>query len=366
MSPPENLRVLITSHPLDGPGGIVNYVNTLIQCKPDDFSIDHFSVGRNPRQGGSLGNFLFPITDTLRLCRALRKRRPDCVHINTSFRRNALLRDGLLMLTLRVFRFRNVLLFFHGFDDELAHRVKKNRFLLKLFQMTFIPATIFVVLASSFRRLLTNLGVPDQSIKLLTTMFDEKHFDGVNRTRRLDDEIWLVFMSRIVREKGVFETMAAFSSVAEKFPSLRLIFAGDGPLRKELETRAAKLGLDSRIRFVGYVRDREKAQLLLNGDLFVFPTQSEGCPIVLLEAMAAGLPIISHRVGGIPDVFVDEENGILLDEISTASVTSALLRLLSDQNTALRIRRRNSEYAWARFGSQTVATRMYAAYRQLI
>ena len=87
-------------------------------------------------------------------------------------------------------------------------------------------------------------------------------------------------------------------------------------------------GLADRVRFPGYLRGKEKTQVLLNSDLFVFPTyHGEGCPVSLLEAMAAGLPVVATRVNGVPEIIEDGKNGILVDPGNAPALPAAIQRI---------------------------------------
>jgi glycosyltransferase involved in cell wall biosynthesis len=173
-------------------------------------------------------------------------------------------------------------------------------------------------------------------------------------------------MSRFVAEKGIHELLQAFVRLAEEFPGLRLVLLGDGPERPALEARAQEAGLAERVDFAGYVRGHEKAQALVDADIFVFPTfYGEGCPVVLLEAMAAGLPVITHGAGGIPDVFEDGRNGILLSTVTDESVADAVRRMLTAPEDRSAIGAHNRREAWAKYEAGVVSGQMLAAYQEL-
>lgn len=119
-------------------------------------------------------------------------------------------------------------------------------------------------------------------------------------------------------------------------PRIELSLAGDGPLRDELEARAAQLGVTPRVRFLGALREAEIAALLDTADLFVLPSvraadgQMEGIPVALMEAMAHGLPVVSTWLSGIPELVRDGETGLLAEPADPASLRAALARVLDD------------------------------------
>jgi len=362
----DELRVLITAKGLDASGGVVNYVASLMNQFPEMVQCEHLQVGREPHERRMVRDLLFPLLDNFALLRRVRKLRPHCVHINPSFNLKAMLRDGMLLTTLRLMGQRRVVVFFHGWDDDFAAKVLRSPWRRRLFRWIFGWPPVIFVLASSFRETLLALGLAPTQVRVTTTMFDGDIFSGVTRSRGADEEVRLAFMSRFVAAKGIHEVVNAMAALAHEHPGLRLLLLGDGPERLALEDRVASLDLGDRVEFAGYLRGQEKAQALVDSDIFVFPTYyGEGCPVVLLEAMAAGLPVITHGVGGIPDIFEDPRNGILLQRVDDASVVDALRELLSDPQRTAAIGDHNREHAWTHYESAMVSRRMLATYREL-
>ena len=366
MEPDSELRVLITAKGLDASGGVVNYVASLMSQFPAPVRAEHLQVGREPQQRRLGRDLLFPLLDNFALARRVRTVRPHCVHLNPSFNAKAMLRDGALLLTLRAIGQRNVVVFFHGWDEALAARVARSGWRRRLFCWVFGWPPLTFVLASSFRNTLLQIGLEPRRVRVTTTMFDGSLFSDLRRSRSDDGETRLVFMSRFVAEKGIHELLQAFVRLAEEFPGLRLVLLGDGPERPALEARAQEAGLAERVDFAGYVRGHEKAQALVDADIFVFPTYyGEGCPVVLLEAMAAGLPVITHGAGGIPDVFEDGRNGILLSTVTGESVADAVRRMLTAPEVRSAIGAHNRREAWARYEAGVVSGQMVEAYQEL-
>ncbi len=358
------LKVLILSKDLSSPGGVVHFVSFLMDHFSNHIESVHLPIGRAV-QGGMFNSLFFPIINALSLIRALIEERYDCVHVNPSLNRSSLLRDGLFLGILRLMRQRNVVVYFHGWSDSDARRIQESPFLRFLFRSLFGRACIVMVLASRFRKTLLEIGLPEHRVLVTTTMFDGNIFHGLKPKKKRGKK-QLLFMSRFVREKGVYELLEAFSSLAAKHDDVHLVLLGDGPEREGMEQRAGALGIESRVTFAGYLRRGEKAQLLLDSDIFVFPTYyGEGCPVVLLEAMAAGLPVITHGAGGIPDLFTDGENGLLLEEVTPSSIEEAAERLLEDEALCKRMGDHNRRYAWEHFEAGVVTLAIEDVYRRV-
>jgi glycosyltransferase involved in cell wall biosynthesis len=113
------------------------------------------------------------------------------------------------------------------------------------------------------------------------------------------------------------------------------ILVGDGELRGELEAQARRLGLAPHVRFAGW-RDNV-AEVLALADVFVLPSESEGFGRVLVEAMAMGRPVVATNVGGIPDIVLDGETGLLVEPADPAALASAVGALLDEPARAARL-----------------------------
>ncbi len=134
--------------------------------------------------------------------------------------------------------------------------------------------------------------------------------------------------------KGHREFFTALAALSDRFPMEALIIGG-GRRESEVKQLAAELGLAGRVHFLGQ-RD-DIPDLLAALDIFVLPSHSEGVSLALLEAMAAGLPVIATRVGGLPEVVTDGDNGLLIPAKDPEALSQALERLLADPALAKKL-----------------------------
>lgn len=133
-----------------------------------------------------------------------------------------------------------------------------------------------------------------------------KRARGFAETERL-----AVSVARLDPQKDPAALLEAFVKALGAHPEWSLVFAGDGGLRGELEQAAGRLGMSKRVRFLGVIPD--VAGLLQAADLFVLASRWEGTPLAVMEAMAAGLPVIATRVGGVPGLVEDGVSGLLVE-----------------------------------------------------
>jgi glycosyltransferase involved in cell wall biosynthesis len=130
-----------------------------------------------------------------------------------------------------------------------------------------------------------------------------------NNVDPADGTVVAIFVGRLGPEKNLDLLLESFAAVAGSRPRFELVVAGDGPQRKRLEERAASLAVDDRIRFAGMVAHEEVANLLRRADLFVTPSLTEVQPLSVLEAMAAGLPVLGLESAGVGDLVDDGATG---------------------------------------------------------
>ena len=133
-------------------------------------------------------------------------------------------------------------------------------------------------------------------------------------------------------EKDVANLVRATALTAGQADDLRIVVAGGGPCLNDLTSLVSELNVADRVAFRGEVRD--VPSLLADASIFVLPSLSEGIPLTVLEAMAAGLPVVATRVGGIPEVVVHGETGLLVPPADPRALSQAILDLWRDPEKA--------------------------------
>jgi glycosyltransferase involved in cell wall biosynthesis len=137
----------------------------------------------------------------------------------------------------------------------------------------------------------------------------------------------ILYVGRLDVNKGLREMMAAVSRLASGHPRLQLVVVGEGLFEKELRELAGQAGLSGRVRLPGACSSSEVAQWMTASDVFCLPSYSEGCPNVLVEALACGRPVVATAVGGIPEL-VTANCGILVPPRDADQLADALAAAL--------------------------------------
>ncbi len=165
----------------------------------------------------------------------------------------------------------------------------------------------------------------------------------------------ILFVGRLRLRKGVEVLLAALAALRQMGVEARLQIAGDGEHRAAVERTIAELGLADRVELLGRCDARRIAALLAGACCLAVPSIYEGMPLVVLEAMAAGLPVVASRVSGIPEVVVDGETGWLVPPETPAALAAALAALLADPREAARRGTAGRRRAAARYRPAVVA-----------
>lgn len=171
-------------------------------------------------------------------------------------------------------------------------------------------------------------------------------------------------IGRLELVKGHAHLLDAARLVCARYPDAIFVLAGQGQLHEALARQAETLGIGRNVRFLGY-RD-DVAAVLAGLDIFALPSLSEGLPLSLLEAMAAGKPVIASNVGGIPEVIRDGDSGLLARPAAPTELADGILTLLADRLRARAMAENARAIVSARFGMGAMVNAYEGLYRQLL
>ncbi|NEP41127.1 MAG: glycosyltransferase [Okeania sp. SIO2H7] len=208
---------------------------------------------------------------------------------------------------------------------------------------------------------LTNHGIERADLwqRGVDTELFQPHFASAEMRDRLSeghpDSTLLLYVGRLGAEKEIDR----LKPVLEAIPNARLALVGDGPHRKALEEHFA----GTPTHFVGYLRGQELASAYASADAFIFPSRTETLGLVLLEAMAAGTPVVAARSGGIPDIVTDGVNGYLFDPADDDGAIAATKKLLErpEERETLRQNAREEAERWGWSAATQQLRRYYQA-----
>lgn len=203
-----------------------------------------------------------------------------------------------------------------------------------LTRRTLQKADAILTVSEELRRRALELGVLPRKLTAILNGCDFSIFHPADRgeaRRELGveaDAQLLVYVGRISLAKGMKELTETMISLAPSHPRLRVALIGEGNYRAAMESQAAEAGISGRFLFPGTLGSSQIAGWHAASDIFCFPSHSEGCPNVVVEALACGRPVVTTNVGGIPEL-VDESCGIMVPPRDTSALAQALGRALA-------------------------------------
>lgn len=178
------------------------------------------------------------------------------------------------------------------------------------------------------------------------------------------DSLVVGTVGRLVPVKGQRYLIEAVARLVNVMPNLILLVVGNGPLKKDLEIQVKRLKINARVRFLG-LRD-DIPELLSILDLFVLPSINEGMGRALVVAMALGKPVVAARVGGIPDVVIDGQTGLLVQPKDPAALAEAMLKLLKDKPLAKKMGEQGKIWVVPRFDAEAMVNKIKGLYEDLL
>ena len=257
----------------------------------------------------------------------------------------------------------------HGYHEAL----RRIRFYRVLDVIAFRGFARVIAVSEAFRRELIGMGVPASKVVTIHNAIDAEAFrlsaseQGPTVLRRLglsqNDRV-VSNVARLIPEKGHFDFLRAAERVARRFPSVRFLVVGEGSLRPDLENLAAEMGLSDRVRFLGHRRD--VATLMQISEVVVLSSIREYFGNVLVEAAAMSKPVIATGVGGVPEIVVDGQTGLLVPPGDPLALAQAMERVLGDPDRASGMGRRAMALIEDRFSVASVAQATAEVYRDVL
>lgn len=292
----------------------------------------------------------------VRLDRIVREFRPDVVHTHLGGLRYSLPSTFLRRTHAQVYT---------------IHNVKDG---IPLFWTVQIGVRLGVVPVAIAQRVLDSVrsGLPGVEIPLIPNGIPVKRYrtpvvpriEWRGREGIAPDDFAFVFVARMQEQKNHDLLIRVFSRLTKTSRSVRLLLAGDGELRADLEKTAQELGCRDRVHFLGNRKD--VPDLLGAADAFVLSSDWEGNPLCILEAMAAGLPVVSTAVGGIPELVDHERTGLLVPPKDPAALLGAMSRLVTNSQLAHELGAAAARHADETFDVCHMVDAYAALYRRLL
>ena len=305
------------------------------------------------------------VRTALRFRKRLRSGSFDIVHLNTSFDMKALLRDCFTVYLLKSSGAK-IFLKFHGSDARLLKTA--NPALAFVWRRLLSRVDGVGLLSSEERANFLRAGVSEQKLFVVSNVVDTlpPNSELPGHTIQTSDIPLLLFIGRLIPEKGIRDVIHACQLLRERNQEFRLVCLGDGRARRDAEREVARLNLQDYVRFVGYIPEEEAAAFYASGTMLLFPTyHDEGFPMVIFNAAAAGLPIITTRIRAAADYLREPDNCLWATERRPDVLADKIIELLKTTELRTRMSCNNKQLA-AQFSAEIVTGDHLRVYEQIV
>ncbi|PCK06692.1 MAG: glycosyl transferase [Alteromonadaceae bacterium] len=302
------------------------------------------------KMGGDV-DFLF----SRRLIKLIKQNQPDVLHVHS--RRGADVWGAVAakstgiasVLTRRV----------DNPDVRMLASFKANRY------------TALAAISDGIRQVMLNDGVAPERVQTIRSAVDADKFSAPRDRKALkerfgydEQDLVIAMAAQLIDRKGHRFLLEITPQLIEKYPQVKILILGKGPLESELKALSKTLGLEAHVTFAGFQTDIDK--ILPSVDILAHPALMEGLGVALLQTSAAGVPIVAGAAGGIPEIVRDDVNGYLTPPGDTEMLKARLMQLLGDKDLRQKLGRQGQQLAKEEFSIAQMAAKNYALYQHVL
>ena len=288
-----------------------------------------------------LTNIYLALMHLFIIAKTLIKFKPDMVYMLISQNKWAVVRDGAIILLVKTISNAKIInhlrgAFFKYFYDNTSNLMKK------FVDFTLKKVNAFIVLGDNLR---FNFEKWSKNIFVVTNGTDVLINYNIEEKYKEKNEVVITYLSNFFKSKGIVEVVKSVKEVITRFPDKKIIYkiAGDwgldpilGLTKEEIKAEVDKVlstdGTAKYIHFMGVITGEKKLNLLKETDIFLLPTSYDAHPRSILEAMAAGCPVISTPIGAIPETVIDNETGFIIEPGNHLVLTEKITQLIENEN----------------------------------
>ncbi|MBD2690455.1 glycosyltransferase family 4 protein [Anabaena catenula] len=321
------MQIIMLGASLQQNGGIATVENLILKHISIEIKIQHITT----HDEGSILHRIIVFTKAVaKFLGQLFTQNIDAIHIHISDG-GSLVRKALLVILAWPFG-KPIIMHAHGAEFQVTYQ-KLPQWLQKVFAAIFRRCQGFIVLSETWENYyIQNLGLNKKQVFVLP---NPTELPTQIPHRKNSDPVSLVFCGRVGERKGTFDLITAFSQLSEpQKKSAQLILAGDGEIEKARQL-AVQFNIAEQVTFLGWINTQQRDKILSQADVFILPSYNEGLPMAILEAMGWGLPIIATPVGGIPELVINNQNGLIVTPGNIQELSEAMALLIKDEQLRL-------------------------------
>ena len=312
-------------------GGISTLIGEILRSDlKDDFAIEYIESQAEDFKG--FDKLILAIKAVFIFFGKVLTKKPKLVYVHIGSNAS-LYRESFFIVLAKIFR-KKTIAHFHAGDVE--EYLEKQSAIGKKFISCAIGLSDGLIAVSKDSAQKLRTLAPKNEIEIIANVIDTTPFAfPVNRFDVRKKAVRVLFVGAMGKLKGETDLADAVKLIAEKHPNLRVSFLGFGG--ENLQEYCRRIGIENLIEFVGAVSLEERLGFFEKADIFALPTYAEAMPISVIEAMAAGLPVVSTTVGGIPELIEDDGDGFLFTPGDSAALAEKISILASNKDLRIRI-----------------------------
>jgi len=278
--------------------------------------------------------------------------------------------NGILGVTLKemgVFEGK-VVTVFHGYD--ISSYLRKHGH--AVYKSLFMRGDMFLPVSERWKNRLIELGCREQKIVVHRMGIDTSKFCYLPRKQGKDGKVRLLTIARLIEKKGVQYAVQAVADVLKRYSNIEYNIVGDGPVKNTLEDLIKGLNIGNNVKLLGWRQQEEIIELMKNTDILIAPSvvsedgDEEGIPVVLMEALAQGMPVLSTQHSGIPELVQDGESGFLVPERNVNALAEKLAYLVKHPEIWSAMGQAGREYVEKCYNIDTLNDKLVDLYQHLI
>ena len=212
------------------------------------------------------------------------------------------------------------------------------------------------------------LGAVKTKIRVIPNGVEASRFNNGHQPQPIptgvsEDRKTILYVGRIVREKGIFTLLDAFEKLRKQGKDVSLVLVGEGPLKEDLAKEVLRRKLNDRVKLAGFVDEKKLVSLYNSSDAFVLPSHYEPFGMVALEAMASRVPVVVSDVGGLSEIVEDGITGVKVPAYNPSALAEGILRVLEDRELSEQLKENAYRAVQERYRWDMIAEKTIEAYR---
>ena len=257
---------------------------------------------------------------------------------------------------------------FHGYDMTKYIRMHGR----DVYNNLFKKGDLFLPISEKWKNELISLGCCEQKIKVHHMGVDTDRYSNFRRNFRSNDRTRILSIARFVEKKGIRFGVEAVGRIIKEYPEIEYWIIGDGSLRKEVESVIDQMNLNDKVKLLGWKSQEEILDYLMDSDILLVPSvtgedgDQEGIPVVLMEAMALGITVVTTYHSGIPELVQDGVSGFLAPERDVEILAEKLSQCIEHRELWPRIKEEAKNVVMKNYNINNLNDQLVSIYQKLL